>query len=55
MHVGADVEWAFVAGGFEHTCAIKNDGSLWCWGAGEEGQAGDGSGVDKHMPVNVNN
>jgi alpha-tubulin suppressor-like RCC1 family protein len=28
--------------GFAHTCAIKQDGSLWCWGLNWAGQLGDG-------------
>lgn len=30
--------WQTVAHGFSHTCAIKVDGSLWCWGANNLGQ-----------------
>ena len=29
-----------VAAGYEHTCAILTDGSLWCWGDNDEGQLG---------------
>ncbi|MCC6900968.1 MAG: hypothetical protein IT377_18465 [Polyangiaceae bacterium] len=32
---------ARVAAGYGHTCAIKTDGALWCWGANHAGQAGD--------------
>lgn len=34
---------ARVAAGYGHTCAIKTDGALWCWGANHAGQAGDGT------------
>lgn len=30
--VGADSDWATVAAGNAHTCAIKTSGTLWCWG-----------------------
>ncbi len=30
--VGADTDWAQVDGAQESTCALKTDGSLWCWG-----------------------
>ena len=33
-----------VAGG-GHTCGLSTTGGVWCWGAGEVGQIGDGAGV----------
>jgi len=30
--VGVGVDWSEVSAGTAHTCAIKTDGSLWCWG-----------------------
>lgn len=36
-----------------HTCARKLDGTLWCWGANGNGQLGDGTTMDKHLPVQV--
>ena len=32
-----------VAAGFEHSLALKSDGTVWAWGYGEYGQLGDGS------------
>lgn len=31
-----------VAGGEGHTCAVTNDGQVWCWGLGSTGQLGRG-------------
>jgi alpha-tubulin suppressor-like RCC1 family protein len=45
---------AKVAAGGAHTCAIKEDGSLWCWGNNKYGQIGDGSAW-KSIPVYIMN
>ena len=42
-----------IAAGGIHTLAIKSDGTLWAWGANEYGQLGDGTGTDKHSPVQI--
>ncbi len=39
--------------GYYHTCAVRTDGSLWCWGKNSYGQLGDDSTVDRHLPVQV--
>ncbi|MBU1218293.1 hypothetical protein KKF34_09565 [Myxococcota bacterium] len=39
--------------GADHTCALKSDGSLWCWGSNVSGQIGDGTTEDRHEPVRV--
>jgi alpha-tubulin suppressor-like RCC1 family protein len=47
---------AKVAAGGDHTCAIKQDGSLWCWGNNFHGQLGDGTvgfGTSKNTPVKI--
>ena len=36
-------QWQQVATGNYHTCAIKQDGSLWCWGRNNLGQLGLGA------------
>ena len=42
---------AIGAGDF-HTCAVLNTGSVWCWGANDRGQMGDGSlGGERPTPV----
>ena len=30
--VGADTNWASVIAGYAHTCGIRTDHTLWCWG-----------------------
>lgn len=38
-----------IAAGFFHTCSRHRDGTVWCWGAGTDGQAGPG-GLDVELP-----
>ena len=42
-----------VSSGFDHTCALKSDGTVNCWGNGESGQLGNGSKAFKTYPVRV--
>jgi alpha-tubulin suppressor-like RCC1 family protein len=48
---------ALAAGGtyfFSHTCAVRVDGTVWCWGRNQEGQLGIGSrGPNVYHPVQV--
>lgn len=47
--------WEYVSCGSWHSLAIRNNGSLWAWGANLNGQLGDGSNVFKTIPVQVGN
>jgi alpha-tubulin suppressor-like RCC1 family protein len=42
FQIGNDSDWSLVFGGWEDTCGIKTDGSLWCWGRNSRGQIGNG-------------
>ncbi len=48
---GSIAGWAEVSAGNSHTCARRNDSSLWCWGDNSYGQVGDGSTTDRVVPV----
>jgi alpha-tubulin suppressor-like RCC1 family protein len=39
--VGTDA--AQIALGYAHSCAVKTDGTAWCWGGNYLGQLGDGT------------
>ena len=34
--------WRTIASGLGHICGIRDDGTLWCWGANDFGQLGTG-------------
>jgi alpha-tubulin suppressor-like RCC1 family protein len=42
-----------IVGGGEHTCAIRSDQSLECWGKNDRGQLGDGSQANRSTPTAV--
>jgi hypothetical protein len=42
-----------IAAGYMHSFAIKNDGTLWAWGANDLGQLGDGTTINRRAPVKV--
>jgi alpha-tubulin suppressor-like RCC1 family protein len=42
-----------VTGGAFHTCAIRTDSTLWCWGSSESGQLGLGNTTDQDLPQQV--
>ena len=43
--------WKQVAGGYNHTAAIKTDGTLWTWGLNAYGILGDNTTTDRSTPV----
>jgi alpha-tubulin suppressor-like RCC1 family protein len=51
--IGMSRDVADVSAGFDHTCVVKTDGSLWCWGGNDRGQLGDGTNVGKVIPKRI--
>ena len=51
--VQTTVGWRQVDAGRHHTCAIRTDGRLYCWGWGNYGQLGYGGNADQPEPVQV--
>ncbi len=45
--------WASVTAGRDDTCAIRSDGTLWCWGRNETGQLGIGNQNNQNLPRQV--
>ena len=44
--------WTAVASGYAHTCAVRDDGTLWCWGSNDQdglGKAGAWSATPQQV------
>jgi alpha-tubulin suppressor-like RCC1 family protein len=50
---GILTSWKAVKAGLSHCIAIKDDGSLYGWGRNSEGQAGDGTFIDRKVPIRI--
>lgn len=44
---------AIMAAGTRHTCVVDSARTVWCWGANNLGQLGNGTRVDSARPVQV--
>ncbi len=40
-----------IASGYDHSCAIKTDASLWCWGSNVQGQLGNADPTSTPYPL----
>jgi alpha-tubulin suppressor-like RCC1 family protein len=49
------VIWSSVAVGGGHVMAIKSNGTLWAWGRNNAGQLGDGTVINKSVPIQISN
>ena len=43
--------WVSLSAGYDHMCAIKSDGTLWCWGRNNFGQLGINNTITMSTPV----
>ncbi|HVY32073.1 MAG TPA: hypothetical protein VHB79_36305 [Polyangiaceae bacterium] len=50
-----DQSWSDVTLGDSHACALHQDGSLWCWGLGNQGQLGGNVTGTRALPTRVGN
>lgn len=45
--------WKGVVAGWQHTCAVRDDGTMWCWGSNASGALGIGSATPTSSAVPV--
>ena len=53
VRLGGASDWSHVSAFHRHTCAVRMDGSLWCWGRGGQGRLGLGTTSDHAAPQPV--
>jgi alpha-tubulin suppressor-like RCC1 family protein len=49
--IAGGTNWKQVAAGYNHTTAIKTDGTLWTWGNNNNGQLGDSTISHRSSPI----
>lgn len=42
-------QWRMLSAGTEHTCGLKTDKTIWCWGRDNNGQLGNGSVITSNQ------
>jgi alpha-tubulin suppressor-like RCC1 family protein len=49
--VGTFSDAVDVAAGSKHTCVVKTDSTVWCWGLNDKGQLGNNTTTNSETPV----
>lgn len=50
-----DDEWMDVSAGADHVCGINKEKDLYCWGVNINGAIGDGTRINRIVPVKIGN
>ncbi len=51
--IGTETNWKEAVSGMGHFLAVKNDGTLWVWGGGTNGQLGTGNTSNIFLPTQI--
>jgi len=51
--VSGGIRFTSISNSATHACGVATDGFGYCWGRNNEGQLGDGTRIDKTVPVRV--
>jgi alpha-tubulin suppressor-like RCC1 family protein len=53
IQLAYNYSWTQVSATLSHTVAIRNDGTLWAWGANNGGQLGTGDTTTRSAPIQI--
>lgn len=53
LQVGTAKDWMTVSAGYDHSLALKKDGTLWAWGSNTFGQVGDNTNTQRNAPIQI--
>jgi trimeric autotransporter adhesin len=53
LQIGSDTNWQAISAGYQHSNAIKTDGTLWTWGLNFYGQLGTDDTLDRAKPTQI--
>ena len=51
VYLGSNLGAAKVSTGYEHACAVATDGTVMCWGWGNDARLGNGQNMDRTLPT----
>src|SRR5439155_124474 len=51
--VGTGTDWVSASAGYNHTVAVRADGTLWAWGDNGAGELGDNAATLRYAPGQV--
>lgn len=53
IQISTDNTWIDIDGGYQHSVALKSDGTIWAWGYNDQGEIGDNSTTDAKTPIQI--
>ena len=53
VSLGTNISAVGISAGHRHTCALTDNGSVYCWGANDRGQIGDGTQIQRLTPTQI--
>ena len=51
--VGGFTDWIYIQAGFQHSLAVRDNGTAWAWGSNGNGRLGDNTTIARSSPVSI--